>query len=99
MDPWPLLENPIPNRSLAMLKLMLGLAMEREVVIQWSNSFSSWNGVSEFSTALELVVSGRVNPGPIVTHHFGLDEIGEAFSVADDKRASGAIRVMVRPWG
>ena len=75
------------------------LAMEKEIAVRWSNSFSSWNGVSEFGEALGLVASGQVNPGPIVTHHFGIDEIGEAFAVADDKRASGAIRVMVRPWG
>jgi threonine dehydrogenase-like Zn-dependent dehydrogenase len=75
------------------------MAMEREVSIGWSNSFSSWNGECEFSTALDLVALGAVNPGPIVTHHFSLDDIGEAFAVADDKRVSGAIRVMVRPWG
>jgi len=75
------------------------MAMEREVSIQWSNSFSSWNGEREFVTALDLLRSGRLNPEPIVTHHFGLDDIGEAFAVADDKRSSGAIRVMVTPWG
>ena len=71
------------------------MAMEREISIQWSNSFSSWNGEREFSTALGLLVDGKLNAEPIVTHHFGLDEIAEAFAVADDKRASGAIRVMV----
>lgn len=76
-----------------------GLAMKKEVTIQWSNSFSSWRGVSEFGEALAMVESGRLNPGPIVTHHFGLDDIGEAFAAADDKRSSGAIRVMVRPFG
>ena len=75
------------------------MAMEREITLQWSNSFSSWNGASEFSTALDLVESGRVIAESIVTHHFGLDEISEAFAIADDKRTSGAIRVMVRPWG
>ena len=75
------------------------MAMEREITLQWSNSFSSWNGASEFSTALDLVESGRVSAESIVTHHFGLDEISEAFAIADDKRTSGAIRVMVRPWG
>lgn len=75
------------------------LAMEREVSIQWSNSFSSWNGEREFVTALNLLQEGRLNPGPIATHHFGLDDIREAFAVADDKRASGAIRVFVTPWG
>jgi threonine dehydrogenase-like Zn-dependent dehydrogenase len=71
------------------------MAMEREVAIQWSNSFSSWNGEREFVTALDLLVAGKLNPEPIVTHHFGLDEIAEAFATADDKRVSGAVRVMV----
>ncbi len=74
------------------------VAMEREVSIQWSNSFSSWNGEREFSAALGLLKAGRLNPDPIVTHHFSLENIDRAFAVADDKRASGAIRVMVTPW-
>ena len=56
-----------------------------------------WKGESEFATALGLIVSGSVDPELIVTHHFSLDEIGEAFATADDKRRSGAIRVMVHP--
>jgi threonine dehydrogenase-like Zn-dependent dehydrogenase len=75
------------------------MAMEREVVIQWSNSFSSWNGEREFATALDLLTDGKLNPEPIVTHHFGLEDIEEAFRVADDKRTSGAVRVIVTPWG
>jgi threonine dehydrogenase-like Zn-dependent dehydrogenase len=71
------------------------MVMEREISIQWSNSFSSWNGEREFATALDLLTSGKLNAEPIVTHHFGLGEIAEAFAVADDKRMSGAIRVMV----
>lgn len=74
-------------------------AMEREVTIQWSNSFSSWNGNREFETALELLTEGRLNPEPIVTHHFPIEDIAQAFAVADDKRSSGAIRVMITPWG
>jgi len=73
------------------------VAMEKEIAIQWSNSFSTWKGESEFATALGLIVSGSVDPELIVTHHFSLDEISEAFAAADDKRSSGAIRVMVRP--
>lgn len=71
------------------------MAMEREVTIQWSNSFSSWNGEREFVTALGLLTAGKLNPDPIITHHFGLDDIAEAFAAADDKRISGAVRVMV----
>jgi threonine dehydrogenase-like Zn-dependent dehydrogenase len=75
-----------------------GLAMEREVVLTWSNSYSSWQGEREFTTALDLVKSGAVVADQIITHHFGIDEIAEAFDVADDKNSSGAIRVMVTPW-
>ncbi len=75
------------------------MAMEREIAIQWSNSFSSWNGEREFATALELLKAGQLNPEPIVTHHYGLEDIEEAFAVADDKRSSGAVRVMVVPHG
>jgi threonine dehydrogenase-like Zn-dependent dehydrogenase len=73
--------------------------MEHEVSIQWSNSFSSWNGEREFITALDLLVSGKLNPEPIVTHHFGIHEIAEAFATADEKQVSGAVRVIVTPWG
>ena len=75
------------------------MAMAGEVAIQWSNSFSSWNGEREFATALDLLTAGKLNPEPIVTHHFGLEDIEEAFATADDKRVSGAVRVMVTPWG
>lgn len=74
-----------------------GLAMQKEITIRWSNSFSSWRGQSEFVTALGLMEKNRLNPGPIITHHFGIDDIGKAFAAADDKATSGAIRVMVNP--
>jgi threonine dehydrogenase-like Zn-dependent dehydrogenase len=75
------------------------MAMAGEVAIQWSNSLSSRNGEREFATALDLLTAGKLNPEPIVTHHFGLEDIEEAFATADDKRVSGAVRVMVTPWG
>lgn len=71
------------------------VGMARELTVKWSNSFSTWDDVPEYKTALNLMTSGRLNPGPIITHHFPLDQIGEAFAAADDKRSSGAIRVMV----
>jgi 2-desacetyl-2-hydroxyethyl bacteriochlorophyllide A dehydrogenase len=76
-----------------------GLGMARELTIRWSNSFGSWKGASEHGTALELAASGKLNPDPIITHHFSLEAIGEAFAAADGKAESGAIRVMVHPAG
>ncbi|MBM3956970.1 MAG: alcohol dehydrogenase catalytic domain-containing protein [Gemmatimonadetes bacterium] len=74
-----------------------GLAMRRELRVLWSNSYSTWGGVSEYDTALKLVAAGRVDPAPLITHHYPLERIAEAFAVAADKRASGAVRVMLHP--
>ncbi|MEX0762898.1 MAG: alcohol dehydrogenase catalytic domain-containing protein [Dehalococcoidia bacterium] len=71
------------------------VGMARELTLKWSNSFSTWDGVPEYKTALNLMTAGRLNPEPIITHHFPLEQISEAFAAADDKRSSGAIRVMV----
>ena len=72
-------------------------AYRKELNIRWSNSYSSWQGVSEYQTALRLLVSGWVDPSAFITSHFPLESIGEAFAAADDKRNSGAIKVMVHP--
>ncbi|MDA1257875.1 MAG: alcohol dehydrogenase catalytic domain-containing protein [Chloroflexi bacterium] len=69
--------------------------MAKELVLTWSNSYSSWRGVSEYETALDLLAGGRLNAAPIITHHFPQSQIAEAFAAADDKRSSGAIRVVV----
>jgi threonine dehydrogenase-like Zn-dependent dehydrogenase len=47
--------------------------------------------------ALNLMASGRLHTMPIITTHFSLDRIHEAFAAANDKRTSGAIKVMVHP--
>jgi len=73
------------------------IGMQRELVVRWANSYSMWNGISEFQMALELVATERVDPALLITHHFPLDRIVEGFATADDKRKSGAIRVMVHP--
>ncbi|MFP6594690.1 MAG: alcohol dehydrogenase catalytic domain-containing protein [Dehalococcoidia bacterium] len=69
--------------------------MAKELVLTWSNSYSSWNGISEYQTALDLLASDRLDAGPIITHRFPQSQIADAFAAADDKRTSGAIRVVV----
>jgi threonine dehydrogenase-like Zn-dependent dehydrogenase len=69
--------------------------MAKELVLTWSNSYSSWQGISEYQTALDLLASDRLNAAPIITHRFPQSQIAEAFVAADDKRTSGAIRVVV----
>jgi 2-desacetyl-2-hydroxyethyl bacteriochlorophyllide A dehydrogenase len=72
-------------------------AYRKELTITWCNSYSSWNGISEYTIALDLLASGRVAAEPLITHHFPLDQIGEAFIAAADKRSSSAVKVLVHP--
>lgn len=72
-------------------------AYSRELTIVWSNSYSSWDGVSEYDIALQMLTKGRVDPEPLITHHYPLADIGTAFAAAEDKRTSGAIKVLVHP--
>ena len=72
-------------------------AYRKELRIQWSNSYSSWQGDSEYKTALDLLIAGRVDPSGFIRHHYPIEQIGEAFAAADNKRESGAIKVIVNP--
>jgi threonine dehydrogenase-like Zn-dependent dehydrogenase len=72
-------------------------ANRKEIDLRWCNSYGSWNGVREYQIALDMVAEGRVRAEPLITHRFPLAEIGEAFRAADDKRASGAVKVVVQP--
>jgi threonine dehydrogenase-like Zn-dependent dehydrogenase len=44
-----------------------------------------------------MMAADKINATPLITHRFPLDRIAEAFAAADDKRASGAIKVLVIP--
>src|SRR5215472_6962387 len=72
-------------------------AYRKELHLQWANSFSYWQGVSEYRMALSLMAAGRLNAAPLITTHFPLEDVGAAFAAANDKRTSGAIKVMVHP--
>jgi 2-desacetyl-2-hydroxyethyl bacteriochlorophyllide A dehydrogenase len=67
----------------------------KELTITWANSYSTWDGRSEYDIALDLLATGRVRAEPMITHHYPLAQIGEAFAAAADKKGSGAIKVMV----
>jgi 2-desacetyl-2-hydroxyethyl bacteriochlorophyllide A dehydrogenase len=72
-------------------------ANRKEIDLRWCNSYATWNGVREYQIALDLVAEGRVQAEPLITHRYPLSEITEAFAAADDKRASGAVKVIVQP--
>jgi 2-desacetyl-2-hydroxyethyl bacteriochlorophyllide A dehydrogenase len=72
-------------------------AMRKEVEIRWINSYSTWEGRREFQIALDLLASGKVDAKPLITHHVPLDRVAEGFAMANDKRSSSAIKVLVTP--
>jgi threonine dehydrogenase-like Zn-dependent dehydrogenase len=74
-----------------------GLCMRKELSLHWVWSYGLWDGVPEFQIALDLLASGRTDAAPLITHRFPLEQIGAAFAAADDKRTSGAIKVLVIP--
>lgn len=67
-----------------------------EVTVTGSNCYAYSGMKTDFEATIELMSSGRVDPTALVTHRFPLDDIGEAFRVADDK-TSGSVKVHVTP--
>ena len=72
-------------------------ANRKEIDLRWCNSYATWNGVREYQIALDLLAEGRVQAEPLITHRYLLTEIDAAFRAADDKRASGAVKVVIQP--
>jgi threonine dehydrogenase-like Zn-dependent dehydrogenase len=75
--------------------LDVSAAVMRNVRAHFAVAYASRDDVSDFTVALELLRS-QPGLGSLITHRFGLDEIGRAARVAEEKR-SGALRVVVRP--
>jgi threonine dehydrogenase-like Zn-dependent dehydrogenase len=72
-------------------------ANRKEIDLRWCNSYSTWQGEREYKIALDMVAEGRVQVEPLITHRFPLTDILAGFQAADDKKASGAIKVVVQP--
>ena len=49
-----------------------------------------------FAPTLELVQAGRLRPGDLITHELPLAEVGEAFSLLDERR-DGVVKVVLAP--
>jgi L-iditol 2-dehydrogenase len=57
-------------------------------------SLANPRGISR--RGLELIARRAVDVGPLITHHFGLDQFGAAWTTFVERR-DGAIRVMLHP--
>jgi len=66
-------------------------AGERVVTTSANNLFP------EYTTAVELLSSGRVKVKPFITHVFKLSEVYEAFKIAVNKEEYDAIKVVLVP--
>jgi threonine dehydrogenase-like Zn-dependent dehydrogenase len=58
---------------------------------------SANNAYPEFPEALRLAETGHVQCAPLVTHHFPLSRVAEAFDVAERRVETGAIKVVLQP--
>ena len=50
---------------------------------------------SDFSRALELLATGKVDVKPLITHRFPLSQGLKAFEAACSKESSGAIKIIL----
>ena len=67
------------------------LAGERRITTSSNNLYE------EYQIGLELLATGRVRVGPMITHRFPLAEVVLAFEVARDKPGHGALKVIIEP--
>ncbi len=72
-------------------------ARSKELTIIWSFCYGRRGGKTEFQIAIDLLASGKLDPSPLVTHRFSLDEITQAFAVAAGRDQHGSVKVLVMP--
>ncbi|NLW49794.1 MAG: alcohol dehydrogenase catalytic domain-containing protein [Candidatus Brocadiaceae bacterium] len=77
--------------------IMAALAplVDREIELTGSQCYAVTDGKPDFQWAIELIASGRVDAGGLVTHTFPLADVEEAFHTAADK-TTGATKVVVQ---
>ncbi len=81
----------------ASLTLHERYARSKELTISWSFCYGRRDGQKEFQLAIDLLAAGKLNPDPLITHQFPLDQIIKAFDVAAGRGEYGSIKVLVLP--
>lgn len=81
----------------APLALDARYARARELTIAWSFCYGRRDGNREFQIALDLMAAGKLDPAPLITHRFPLNEIQHAFAVAAGRDEYGSVKVLVLP--
>lgn len=72
-------------------------ARSRELSIIWSFCYGRRSGKTEFQIAIDLLAAGKLDPNPLITHRFNLDEITQAFAVAAGRDEYGSVKVLIYP--
>ena len=72
-------------------------ARSKELTISWSFCYGRRDGRKEFQLAIDLLAAGKLNPDPLITHQFPLDQVIKAFDVAAGREEYGSIKVLVLP--
>ena len=77
------------------VELNFGRLMRNEIDIIFSWSYSTWDGITEFDIALDMLARGELDAKSLITHRFPLDRISDAFQAALNKGDSGALKVLI----
>jgi len=79
------------------VELELGQVVTKEVRVLGSNCYDAARGQRrDFAIAVELLATGQVDAGAVITHRFPLNRAPEAFAVSLDK-GSGVIKATLLP--
>jgi len=77
-----------------------GHSVDLQLEKLWIQNITLTTGlVSTFTTPMLLknVISGKLDPKKLITHHFNLDDILEAYHVFGNAQEQKAIKVIIRP--
>jgi len=78
-------------------QMNLRKAYTKEINIVFIWSYAKWGIFTEFGIALDMLAQGKLNAIPLITHKFPLNKIKQAFTVAENKKDFGAVKVLINP--
>jgi len=82
-------------RGLPNMNLRIAHTKEINIVFIWS--YAKWKTIPEFKIALDMLAEKKLDAKPLITHKFPLSKIEEGFSTIENKKDSGAIKVLIIP--
>lgn len=68
-----------------------------DIIMKQLEIYGAVGNPSVWKPLLKMIESGRMNLDAMVTHEFGLDDIGRAMDMLENKREN-PIKIVVNPW-